>query len=209
MTLQARVSLLTLILLVAIAPGVCARGKALPSVLEKVPRTSVRLPGYREDSVRARMASAPLHDVEGLWEVAGQGSLMAIERTDAPWAGEATVYAMVIVRSSSLALRPGTVMGYLAAGAEQGCFDSRIYGSRTSAGTLLSGPGRYTATLSGDSGFLSLKPYGRTLRFNWWRLLLPYMYRHAVTPLEREAKGIDGFRRVYPAPFPPLNPRYL
>lgn len=210
MTLSARLSLLfTLMILAAVATGVQARGKTLASVLDNVPRTSERLPGFRQDSVRTRMATAPLHDVEGLWEVAGQGSLMAIERTDARWAGGATVYAMVIVRSSSLALRPGTVIGYLTPGAEHGCYDSRIYGSRSASGISLSGPGRYTARLSDDSGFLSLKPYGRTLRLNWWRLLLPYMYRHAISPLEREPRGIEGFRRVWPAPFPPLNPRYL
>lgn len=200
-------NLLRVLFLCIVSLPLTAHG--LESVLDRIEHTGRVLEGYREDSVTARMASAPLHDVEGLWEVAGEGTLMAVERVEHEAARGVTLYAMVVVRSASLALRPGTVMGYLTPGADRRVFDTRIYSGRAAGGTLLDSPKKYTATLSAEGEYLSVKPYGRKLNFNWWRLLLPYMYRSVLTATHREAGAIEGFRRVYPEPVPPLNPRYL
>lgn len=55
-------------LLTAILLALCAFGLDAKGVLDTVSRDGTVLPGFREDSVRARMSAAPLHDVEGLWE---------------------------------------------------------------------------------------------------------------------------------------------
>ena len=196
-------------IVLALLPGVARSASVLDNIGKTYP-VGPRLEAYREDSVRARMSEAPLHDVEGLWEVAGEGTLMAIERVTLPPVPDgATVYAMVVVRSSALALREGTVMGFLAPGGERRVFDTRIYGSAVPSGTRLTSPSKFTATLSADSNFLSIKPYGRKLSLNWWRLLLPYMYRSLITSSHRDPGAVEGFRRVYPAPVPPISPRYL
>lgn len=192
-------------LLTAILLALCAFGLDAKGVLDAVSRDGTVLPGFREDSVRARMSAAPLHDVEGLWEVAGEGSLMAVERISS----SPDLYVMAVVRGTDPALRPGTVMGYLTPGAARGEFDARIYTSFTDEGTLLTRPDRYSARLDDEGIFLSVRPYGRMFRVNWWRLLLPYMYRSLVTPLERPKGSAEGFLRVYPPPSRPLNPRYL
>ncbi len=193
-------SLLAAILCLLSAPCLWAGG-----VLDTVGRSSEVLPGFREDSVRARLACRPLHAVEGIWEVAGEGSLMAIELvSESP-----DLYVMAVVRSADPALRPGTVMGYLTPGASRGQFDTRIYTSMTDEGTLLTRPDSYAARLDDEGGFLSVRPYGRMFRVNWWRLLLPYMYRSVVTPIERPKGSADGFRRVYPRSSRPFNPVYL
>ncbi|MCM1521649.1 MAG: hypothetical protein NC039_03230 [Muribaculaceae bacterium] len=189
---------LSLILLLA---ALCAQARG---VLDDIPQVSPILPGFREDSVRARMYESPLHEVEGLWEVAGEGTLMAVERVSSTPA----LYVMAVVYSADAALRPGTVMGWLTPGASAGSFDSRIYSSRRDEGTLLSSPAKYSARLADDGTSLTISPYGRKFRLNWWRLLLPYMYRSLVTPMERTKGNIEGFRRVYPESTP-LNPRYL
>lgn len=162
------------------------------------------LEGYREDSVMARMAVRPLRPVEGVWEVAGEGSRIAVELTQtAP-----ERYSVVIVRGADPSLRPGTVMGWLTPAAARGAYAARIFTRRSDDGTLLLRPDSFTAQLDKDGAFLSIVPAGRKLRLNWWRMLLPYLYRQLVTPLEG-TEPPEGFIRVYPAPDPPLTPRYL
>lgn len=175
------------------------------SVLDALPAASPVLDGYREDSVKARMAQAPLHAVEGLWELAGEGTLMAVERYGG---GTPDLYVVAVVYSADAAISPGTVMGWLTPAAAAGTFDARLYTSRSDEGTRLAGGDRFTARLTDDGEALIIKPYGRRFRLNWWRLLLPYTYRGAVTPLENSKDNIDGFRRVYPSR-KPRNPRYL
>ena len=177
-------------------------------VLDNLPDVS-RLDGYESpDSVRARLASMPLHDIEGLWEMTGEGSLMAIER-DPATDGASAVYRMIVVRSASVSVREGTVMGYLTPTSQRGQYDARIYSSLSDDHTRLIRPTRNVITLGDEGSRITFRSYGRKLRFNWWRLLLPYMYRTLITPIERSRGDLDGCVRVYPTPSNPLNPRYL
>ncbi len=196
-----------LIFILLICPGwLC--GNARRSVLDDVPRTSTQLPAYREDSVKARLAALPLHEIEGLWEFAGEGSVMAVER-DERTSGAATVYRMVAVRSTDLSIRPGTVMGYLTPSSKRGVYDARIYSTHTDDGTSLHRPETCTVTLGDDGSRITVRPYGKGFRVNWWRLLLPYMYRYLITRNDRSPGDIEGCIRIYPAPARPQNPRYL
>lgn len=192
-----------------------ALGKNLSddSILNRTPDRSERLDGYdTPDIVTSRMASAPLHTVEGLWRFASEGSLMAIERTDNrpldPDDPGADTYRIVIVRAADISLRPGTIIGYLTPTARRGVYDARIYTSRSDDGTRLHTPKKFTLTLVDDDTRLAIKTYGNSLRFNWWRLL-PYMYRRLITTREKSPGDIHGCLRVYPTPTKPIEPRYL
>ena len=67
------------------------------------------LPGYESIAkVTSRMAASPLHDIEGIWEMAGEGSLMAIER-DPATDGASALYRMIVINSASISTRQGTV----------------------------------------------------------------------------------------------------
>lgn len=206
MHLSTRIILILLTLFVDVL-SFQARDKG--GVLDNIPDSSTRVDGYDSPTlVRSRMASMPLHDIEGLWEFAGEGSMMAIERvpgTD----GATSLYRAIVVKSADISLREGTVMGYLTPTSKRGVYDARIYSSRTDDHTRLTGPSHNTITLSEDGSRITFKAYGRKLRFNWWRLLLPYMYRTLFTPQERPSGDIEGCIRVYPTPVVPLNPRYL
>lgn len=181
---------------------------AARNVLDTLPDETC-LPGYEStECVAARMSAAPLHDIEGLWEMAGEGTLMAIER-DPSTDGASAIYRMIAVRSAVVSLREGTVMGYLTPTSQRGIYDARIYTSLSDDHRCLTNPSRNVITITDDGSRISFRPYGRTLRFNWWRLLLPYMYRTLLTPIERSRGDLDGCVRVFPAPATPLNPRYL
>lgn len=183
-------------------------GKGL---LDDVPSTSEVLSGYEPAIIRDRLGEAPLHVVEGLWEFASEGTLMAIEQVAADEGRRrsgATLYRMVAVRGADMALRPGTVMGYLATTSKRGVYDARIFTSRHDDGTKLSSPKKFTVTLTDDDSRLTIKEYGKSYIFNWWRLL-PYMYRYVINRRDNSPGDIEGCVRVFPEPSLPLEPIYL
>lgn len=208
------VRLLTALTLSFSLPGVTEAKGIEAGALDNLPKRSERLSGYdRPDSITGRLASMPLHAVEGLWRFASEGTLMAIERcddtsNDNPFDPEATVYHMVVVRAADMTLRPGTVMGYLTPTAKRGVYDARIYTSRHDNGTTLHSLKKFTLTLTDDDSRLAISGYGSSLKFNWWRLL-PYMYRHLFTRKEKSPGEIHGCLRVFPTPAVPTEPRYL
>ncbi|MDE6116774.1 MAG: hypothetical protein K2O30_10620 [Duncaniella sp.] len=181
------------------------------SMLDGIPSRSEVLAGYERDSAMSRLGEMPLHIVEGIWEFASEGTLMAIERVDGNVSGRtsaATLYRMVAVRGADMALRPGTVMGYLSTTSKRGVYDARIYTSRSDDGTVLSSAKTFTLTLTDEDSRLVIKEYGKSFVFNWWRLL-PYMYRYLISRRERSSGDIEGCVRVFPEPAVPLEPVYL
>lgn len=62
------------------ALSVSALTAAAGNFLDMLPPQSAVAPGYTTaDSVRARMAAMPLCPLEGLWRMAGDGALVAVE----------------------------------------------------------------------------------------------------------------------------------
>lgn len=182
------------------------------NILDSMPaRSAEKLDGYNDPvTVEERMRSMPLHAIEGVWQLTGEGSVIAIEKMpqDVTTAG-VPVYRMAVVRSSDISIQPGSVMGYVTPAAKKGQFDARIYTGRTDDHRMLTRPQKVMITLSDDGSRMVYHPYGFKLRFNWWRLLLPYMYRTLLTPMESTRGDADGCVRIFPQPSPPLNPVYL
>lgn len=204
--------LLTALLLLLTFSTASPRGVE-DKVLDRVPRMSETLSGYDSAAeVTERLATLPLHAVEGLWRFASEGTLMAIERgDDRPLRTDdagTTIYRLIVVRAADSSLRPGTVMGYLTPTAKRGVYDARIYTGQSDSGTSLHSPKKFTLTLADSDSRLAISSYGSSLRFNWWRLL-PYMYRYIFTRKEKSPGDISGCLRVFPAPAIPSKPRYL
>ncbi len=170
---------------------------------ELPPRSEVA-GGYTADSVECRLASLPLHDVEGLWRFPGEGSTVAVERIPA---GAATAYRMVMVEPADRAVRPGTVTGILTATSKKGVYECSLYTSAESGGVLTS-PKQFILTVGADGVRFSLRPRGKKLGFRWWRLL-PYMFRYTIYREGYDPDDLGGCVRVFPEPSPPLQPRCL
>ena len=198
--------------LLTLPAGVTAGGH---HTLDDVSSLPARAEGYETvDIVEKRMSRAPLHEIEGIWQLTGDGgSIIAIERIDDGDTGTmgtaTTIYRMAVIVSSEISVAPGTVIGYASTSAKNGEYDSRIYSGRSEDFTALTHPSRNVLRLDDSGTRLTFRPTGLSLRFNWWRLLLPYLYRGLVTPREANHKAEEGCVRLYPPPVPPLNPRYL
>lgn len=210
-SLHLRITAISFAVLSLLLPAALRAAVPGKTMLDDIPSRSEVLSGYERDSAQARLGEMPLHIVEGIWEFASEGTLMAIERVGDEVNGRssaATLYRMVAVRGADMALRPGTVMGYLTTTSKRGVYDARIFTSRSDDGTVLSSPKTFTVTLTDEDSRLTIKEYGKNFVFNWWRLL-PYMYRYLITRRERTPGDIEGCVRVFPEPARPLEPVYL
>lgn len=176
-----------------------------------VPAVSAVLPGYADaDSVKSRLASAPLHHIEGLWRFAGDQALVAIEQCDAPAIAQpgTTIYRLVIVSSPRKGIEPGTLLGYAAPAGAKDTYDARLYTSKIRS--LLRNHASFTLKIDSDDAHLSLTPARRN-----WKLLLRETFHFLVRiGLYHDPGASDGqptgFTRVYPSSTGrPVQPVYL
>ncbi|MDE7387208.1 MAG: hypothetical protein K2N28_08750 [Muribaculaceae bacterium] len=171
--------------------------------------------GYNDiDSVKAALASRQLSPVEGLWTIGGNQAVIVIEPATSPAdlsQPGITAYRVVLVSSVRKALRPGTVLGYLAPDGHADTFDALIYTS--GIGSLLSGTEHYTATLTADGAHLNLssdKPRLRLTLRHTFKLLLRATVSGSVRPSDGDRQSTEAFTKLYPPPpGRPSRPVYL
>ena len=167
------------------------------------------LDGYMTvDSVARRMESLPLCPAEGVWEMAGDGAVFAVERT-AESATETLPreLRLVIIRSPHRRVRPGSVMGTARPTVKPGVYEARLNTRIADLGGL-SLPHKFLLTVGDENSTLTIEPFKSPLKVNLLRLI-PYLYR-AVRLQESRPRGLDGAIRVYPPTTKnPLTPIYL
>lgn len=167
------------------------------------------LSGYSTvDSVAARMASLPLCPAEGIWEMADDGALFAIERVHSS-ATETLPreLRLVIIRSPQRRVRPGSVMGTAHPTVKPGVYEARLNTRIADIGGLTM-PRKFLLTVNDDRTTLTLEPIKIPLKVNILRMI-PYLYR-AVRTQDSRPKGLEGAVRVYPpSAINPLSPVYL
>ena len=199
----------TLLLTIALLTSFVSQAVRPDASKTCLPDVSERLEGYDSDSlVIARLGAGAIERIEGLWRFAADGGRVAIERRQLrAGAADASVYAMV-VESPDRAVRPGTVMGYLAATARGDTYIGQIYTDMTDRGTALCRPRDITLRLTDSESRFAIEPIEKGLKINLWRLL-PYMFRWSVKYVDRTPRDLDGCVRLYPAAAVPSEPRYL
>lgn len=167
-----------------------------------------RLEGYGTLSeVEKRMASLPLHPVEGIWEFPADGGLVAVERCELT-SGAPRQYRMVVISVANRALLPGTVLGSFRATSQAGVYDGEFFTSVSANGMTPASPRSVTLEFDAASSRLAMRRNRRGLRLNLWRLV-PYVFRFSVTHRDDSPRNLDGWIRVYPPPAIPAEPRYL
>lgn len=176
----------------------------------RLPDVSERLEGYDSDSlVIARLGAGVMERVEGVWRFAADGGRVAIERRQLrAGAADASAYVMVVIESPDRSVRPGTVMGCLAATARADTYIGQIYTDIIDRGTALCRPRDITLRLTDSESRFAIEPIEKGLKVNLWRLL-PYMFRWSVKYVDRTPRDLDGCVRLYPMAAEPSEPRYL
>lgn len=138
------------------------------------------------DSLKALFGSPDADPVEGIWQLAPEGAVIAIEAD-----GRGT-YSIFLVDAPAPALLPGTLIGGLARTAAANTYDGRI--------SLPEGPDtRLTAELDPRCGTLQFYKYRQRAALNLWKLV-PRLFRYSVAWEDTRPEGIDGALRLYPRP---------
>ena len=158
--------------------------------------------------VKSELSSRPLHKVEGIWRFPYNGAMVLIERVaDKPHFDEADTYRMVILRSPSRSLLPGTVMGTFSATSSKGVYSAELF-TDSDGGSRLMKSKKFTLTLSGDSR-LVFKSRGKKLSVQVWRMIT-YLSRLYIRSNGSDVANDDGCVKVFPLPSDgPLEPVYL
>lgn len=179
------------------------------SLLVCVGLSAESLPGYSTvDSVAARMASLPLCPVEGIWQMAADGAVFAVERVD-PSETETLPreLRLVVIRSPQRRVRPGSVMGTARPTVKPGVYEARLNTRIADLGALTL-PRSFLLTVGHERSTLTIEPVKSPLKFNLLRLI-PYLYR-VVKVQDSRPKGLEGAVRIYPpVTANPLTPVYL
>lgn len=196
------------------ALSVSALTAAAGNFLDMLPPQSAVAPGYTTaDSVRTRMAAMPLCPLEGLWRMAGDGALVAVESycvPELPRSRQPSTFRMVMVKSPQRHIRPGTVIGHLVSTVRPGVYEARIY-TAVAERTGLDIPGEFLLTLDDNGVRLTFSRRKVRVRLNL-NVMLPYMFRSMVrVRRDPRPEGLDGAIKVFPASVgqSPQKPCYL
>lgn len=152
------------------------------------------------DSAERALAKLPLSSVEGLWQFPSGGATVAV-------VGSGDGFDVVVVQAPDRSLRPGTVIGRLDYSGERGVYRSSFFTSLVGKDRRPSAPRNFILHQSTDGAFIRFEAKNKGYRINLWRLL-PVMYSRIISR-GREPQQVDGCRRVFPEPDPPIEPRYL
>lgn len=160
------------------------------------------------NELKAELSSRPLHLIEGIWRFPYNGALVLIERDERqPRFDGADTYRMVVLRSPSRSLLPGTVMGTLSGTSTKGSYSASLF-TDSDGGSRLMKSKMFTLTLNGDSR-LVFKRRGKKLNLQVWRMI-PYLSRLYIRTTGSDAAGDDGCVKEYPMPSDgPIEPVYL
>lgn len=163
--------------------------------LHSLPDESAILPGYADaDSVEMHLATLPLSPIEGIWQMAAEGAVFAIERAVDSSDVVPAELRIIMVRSPRRSVRPGTVVRHAVTTAKPGVYEARLYTSFAPKSRLIQAKS-FTLGLNGD--MLVFTPFKAPFKVNLFRLL-PYMYRHVITPQGSRPEGLNGATRIFP-----------
>ncbi|MDE6305911.1 MAG: hypothetical protein K2L90_04900 [Muribaculaceae bacterium] len=167
--------------------------------------------GYtNRDSVETRLSGSALHPIEGIWQMTGDGAVIAIEQSQPYTAGQtlASGYRIVLIQSPCRRIRPGTIMGYATQSAKSGRYDAAIYASVDDNG-ILHRKRRFTLELHDTESRLAFIRHRADLRIDL-RRLIPYLFRVSIATGSDRPRDMDGAIRLFPvSDAVTVNPRYL
>lgn len=151
-------------------------------------------------------ASGP-EAIEGVWRLTApdaEGALIAIERD-----GTTGEYVVTAVDAPDRTLIPGTLLGRASRGARRGVYEAWLYADAPLPGAKVKTRRNFTLTLSDDGNRLEFKLHRPPLAFNL-HMSIPYLF---LRPSIRNDRFVErtpqGAERIFPIPFPPLEPIYL
>lgn len=156
------------------------------------------LPGYDEESVRARCDATDLQPIEGVWYYPDEMMSIVVERCPMLSDGYSMPYRLVLIDSEDMSLLPGMVIGYCVPTADDRKYRLWIYGERNDL--ILENPQPYLATLDTDAATLLIErsEIKMNVRVNFSRFLPKLLKGLSVSAGNKEVEIPEGFKKIYP-----------
>ncbi len=146
---------------------------------------------------RARTPDA----VEGIWQVAGMRSVVAVVSDGRD------NYKILAVDVDAPAVMPGCVLGYARPTAKADTYDAKMFTKALPNGKM-SKKADFLLTVHPESGRLTMRHYYRGVAVRIWRSL-PYLAGARLGMRDTRPEDIDGWLRLWPAPLKPPVPTIL
>lgn len=159
------------------------------------------LDGDVADSVMRVLGGRVLDPVEGIWQVAGLRSVIAVT------ADGRDRFNITAIDTDAPALLPGTVIGTARPTARPGTYDAKIY-TRTSPEGKMSRKADFIITVDPVSRRLTLRHYYKGLAVRMWRSI-PYLFGATLRNRDTRPEDIDGCLRLWPDSQVPSKPIVL
>lgn len=183
-------------ILIALMSAIAMQAVSLPSTSQPP------LPGYEPSTLRSRLKAAPLHRIEGIWQLTDGGATIAIERTSATEAS----YRMVMIDGPNRGVPCGTVIGMIEPSGSPDLFKASIY--TTIVAEHLTLPRGFTLRLNDSDSRIEFLKNKSKFAINLWHFV-PYLWRYSVTQYRNDPRAFSGCIRIYPNPAIPSSPVYL
>ena len=161
------------------------------------------------DSARCLLRRLPLCDVEGLWQLTGEGDVVVMvvrDDADGDTAASPSKFNIVAVEADNRALLPGTVLGSMTPTARPLTYDARVCTDLDSRGRPVKAA-RFTVKVESGShmSFMRVNTGVRVSPI----VLFPYFLRRGMKIGSDRPRDLDGAIKIYPRVPVEGSPRYL
>lgn len=139
--------------------------------------------------------------VEGIWQVAGMRSVIAVVSDGRD------NYKIFAVDVDAPSVMPGTVLGFARPTAKADTYDAKIFTKALPNGKMAK-KADFLLTVHPESGRLTMRHYYRGVAVRIWRSL-PYLTGARLGMRDTRPEDIDGWLRLWPIPVKPPVPVIL
>lgn len=149
------------------------------------------------DSLMEIMGKRTLAPIEGIWQIAGFRSVIAII------AGGRDEYRMIAVDVDAPSVLPGTLIGIARPTAKERTYDAKIYTKASPDGKMIR-KADFILSVDPTMRRLTMHHYYKGLAVRMWRSI-PYLFGATLRMRDTRPDDIDGCLRLWPVPESPTS----
>ena len=149
--------------------------------------------GFDLDSLKTYLREDSRSPIEGIWQISGEGAVIAISRKPATQA----TYEVRIIDSPALEILPGQIVGELTTTGADDVWEARFAKPGKSDRPLPKSGSRDFMCKLVSPGVMRFSSFRKNRKISLWRWI-PYLFRVTVSEKPTRPADADGARMIYP-----------
>lgn len=145
------------------------------------------------DSLKTYLREDSRSPIEGIWQISGEGAVIAISRKPASKAN----FEVSIIDSPALEVLPGTIVGELTTTGADDMWEARFVRAGKAGQALPRVGSRDFMCRLVSPGVLRFSSFRKNRKISLWRWI-PYLFRVSVSEKPTRPADADGARMLYP-----------